>query len=297
MNLRRLEYFVAVATELHFGRAADKLHMAQPPLSQQIRALEEELGLSLFDRSTRKVALTAAGKVLLEQANRLLSTADSVERVMDDFRSGTAGTLRLGFVDSAAYEVMPRFVREYRQRWPLVDFELRMLSSDQQARALRAGDIDIGIGRTMGDGDQIEAAILLREPLYVAVYSDHPLANVQSTQLRRLKNETVIGFDRTISPTFHSELVAMFLDAGFAYNPQIETTEYTSVLGLVAAGEGIAIVPAGVRSFNPPGLTYLKVRDRTAKVQLMLLNRRDDPLKLVGRAAELVAEVKHWTKP
>ena len=144
MNLQRLRYFVAVAEELHFGRAAERLHMSQPPLSQQIRLLERELDTALFDRSTRRVSLTDAGTFLYPEAVRLLAAADGVDRLMDQHRHGRAGTLRVGFVDSAAYEVMPRVLSEYRRRWPRVGYELHTMSSDEQVQALRAGQIDLG---------------------------------------------------------------------------------------------------------------------------------------------------------
>ncbi len=291
MNIRRLRYFVAVADQLHFGRAAKKLHMAQPPLSQQIRKLEKELDLELFERNTRSVNLTEAGNALLGQARRLLATADSVERFLDDFRAGDRGTLRLGFVDSSAYEVMPRFLREYRQRWPEADFELRSLSSDQQCDALIGGDIDLGIGRTMGDGADVEATPILREKLFVAVPSSHRLAEASSVRLSRLEGESFIGFDQAVSPTLHAELVGMFAGVGVGYRPIIEATEYTSILGLVAAGEGVAVVPAGVRSFQPAELRYVKVSDAAAVVRLTMLRRRGENVRLVERGLDLATEL------
>lgn len=291
MNLRRLRYFVTVAEELHFGRAAERLHMAQPPLSQQIRKLEDDLDLALFDRSTRRVSLTDAGEALLVQARRLLATSDSVDRFLDDFRAGDGGTLRLGFVDSSAYEVMPKFLREYRKRWPEVEFELRSLSSDQQRAALISGEIDLSIGRTMGDGADVEATPILREKLYLAVPSGHRLADAGSTKLSRLEAENFIGFDSLVSPTLHAELVGMFAGAGVGYRPIIEATEYTSILGLVAAGEGVAVVPAGVRSFQPAELRYIKISDPTAVVRLMMLRRRGENVRLVERGVALATDL------
>ena len=147
MNLTRLSYFVAVAEELHFGRAAERLHMSQPPLSQQIRLLEQELDAQLFDRTTRRVRLTDAGAFLYPEAVGLLAAAGRVDRLMDQHRHGHAGTLRVGFVDSAAYEVMPRLLSEYRRLWPKVGYELHTMSSDEQVQALTTGQIDLGIAR------------------------------------------------------------------------------------------------------------------------------------------------------
>ncbi|MFT5530156.1 MAG: hypothetical protein ACI91O_000164 [Candidatus Poriferisodalaceae bacterium] len=128
MHLKRVRYFLAVAEELHFGRAAEKLHMAQPPLSQQIRLLEADLGAKLFERSTRRVALTAAGELLLGEARRLVVQADNIERMMAEHRSGVRGVLRVGFVDSAAYETLPCFLHSHREQFPEIRYELRSMS-------------------------------------------------------------------------------------------------------------------------------------------------------------------------
>ncbi|WP_419551851.1 LysR family transcriptional regulator [Candidatus Poriferisodalis sp.] len=291
MNLRRLRYFTTVAEELHFGRAADRLLMSQPPLSQQIRLLERELDTALFDRSTRRVTLTDAGKFLLPEAVRLLAAADGVERLMEQRRGGQTGTLRVGFVDSAAYEVMPRVLAEYRRRRPRVDFELHTLSSDEQAQALRAGRIDLGIGRAVADSTHVEATLVMHERLLLAAGAFHRLAESSSACLRDLAGEPIIGFDRSASPSLHAVLAGMLAAEGVNYDPMIEATEYTTILGFVAAGEGVAIVPAGVQTFRPPGLHYVPLEDSVASVSLLLLRGAGEPLPLVSHALEVVAEL------
>lgn len=291
VNLQRLRYFVTVAEELHFGRAAQRLHMSQPPLSQQIRLLERELDAPLFDRSTRRVSLTEAGRFLYPEALRLLAASDGVERLMSQRREGHTGTLRVGFVDSAAYEVMPRVLAEYRRRRPRVDFELHTLSSDEQVKALRAGRIDLGIGRAAGDADQVEATLVMNERLLLAAGSAHRLARQRAAALRDLSGEPIIGFDRGVSPSLHAVLAGMFSAQGVAYDPMIEATEYTTILGFVAAGEGVAIVPASVQTFRPPGLHYVPISDAAASVPLLLLTRSGEPLPLVTQALDLVTEL------
>ncbi len=291
MNLRRLRYFIAVADELHFGRAAKRLHMAQPPLSQQIRQLEAELGVTLFERSTRRVTLTDAGRLFYPEAQRLLGEADSVERRVAEIRSGDGGTLRLGFVDSASYEVMPRLLRAHRQRWPSVEYELLSMSSDAQHEALIARRIDLGIGRASRESAAVRSTQILKERLSLALPADHRLASQKQTSLARLGGEPFIGFDRGVSPSLHSELVAMFADAGADYDPIIEATEYTTIVGLVASGQGIAVVPAAVKSFNPPGLRYLELSDRSATSNLFMLSRLPEQSPLVARAIDLATEV------
>ena len=291
MNLQRLRYFVAVAEELHFGRAAQRLHMSQPPLSQQIRLLERELHTALFDRSTRRVSLTDAGAFLYPEAVRLLATADGVDHLMDQHRHGQAGTLRVGFVDSAAYEVMPRALSEYRRRWPRVDYELHTMSSDEQVQALRAGQIDLGIGRAAADSRSVEATLVMHEPLLVAAGAAHRLAAGPTAGLQDLADEPIIGFDRRVSPSLHAVLASMLAEQGVAYDPIIEATEYATILGFVAAGEGVAIVPSSVQTFRPPGLRYLRLREERAAVPLLLLTRSGEPPPLVAQALEVVAEL------
>ncbi len=291
MNLQRMRYFAAVAEELHFGRAADRLHISQPPLSQQIRLLERELDTTLFDRSTRRVTLTDAGKFLYPEAVRLLAAADGVDRLMEQRRHGQTGTLRVGFVDSAAYEVMPRVLAEYRRRRPRVDFELHTLSSDEQVEALRAGRIDLGIGRAVADPAHVESTLVMDERLLLAVGASHRLAESPPACLRDLSGEPIIGFDRSVSPSLHAVLAGMLAAEGVAYDPMIEATEYTTILGFVAAGEGVAIVPAGVQTFRPPGLHYLRLEDASASVPLLLLRGAGEPLPLVSHALEVVAEL------
>lgn len=289
--MQRLRYFATVAEELHFGRAADRLLMSQPPLSQQIRLLERELDTALFDRSTRRVTLTDAGKFLYPEAVRLLAAADGVERLMSQRREGQTGTLRVGFVDSAAYEVMPRVLAEYRRRRPRVDFELHTLSSDEQAQALRAGRIDLGIGRAAADSTHVEATLVMHEPLLLAAGESHRLAGSRSASLRDLADEPIIGFDRGVSPSLHAVLAGMLANEGVSYDPMIEATEYTTILGFVAAGEGLAIVPASVQTFRPPGLHYVPIGDAAASVPLLMLTRSGEPLPLVTQALDVVAEL------
>jgi len=289
-TLRRLWYFIAVAEELHFGRAAKRLHMQQPPLSQQISQLESDLDIALLERTTRSVRLTPPGEAFLVEARRVLAAAEATERVLRDF-SSDGGVLRLGFVDSAAYHVMPDFLQTYRQRWPRISYDLRTMSSDEQFAALRAGEIDLGISRATSHGPPIRSIEFLNEPLYLAVGGSHRLAGAQTTTLSQLGDDRFIGFDRRVSPTLHAELVAKFDTVDVAYDPAVEATEYATILGLVAADEGVAIVPDGVRSLQPPNLSYLRLRDTTATLPLMLVANTNSTLRMVDRAFALIEEM------
>lgn len=291
MNLQRLRYFLAVADELHFGRAAERLHMAQPPLSQQIRLLERELGVRLFDRTTRRVSLTAAGEVFRVEAERVLVAADSADRVMEEFRSGEGGLLRLAFVDSASFEVMPRYLRAFRQRWPKVKHDLQIMSSSRQVDALLSGDIDLGISRTSPTDDLVVSTRFLEEPLYLVVGPDHPRHGDASVSIADIDADLLIGFDRRLSPTLHAELQQLFERAGSSYDPSIEATEYTTILGLVSSGEGSAIVPDGVRTFQPEGTHYVAIADDGAAMAMYLNRRADEPLRVVAQAEQVIGEL------
>lgn len=291
MDLQRIRYFMAVAEELHFGRAAARLRMAQPPLSRQIRQLESELGVKLFDRTTRHVALTTAGETIYEYAQKLISSSDDLERWALDFTEGTSGLLRVGFVDSSAFDVMPAFLQAHRRRWPRVRYHLSTMSSDQQHAALVAGEIDIGIARVLRDKAELRAVPFLTEDLFLAVGESHPLADRKNVRLAELADEAFIGFDRLVSPSLHEELLTILVPAGIVYQPIIEAPEYTTILGIVAAGEGVAIIPDGVRAFRPSALRYVRLADPSATMSMMMIARRVDQRRIVEHALSLVGEL------
>ena len=291
VNIQRLRYFCTVADELHFGRAAQRLHMAQPPLSQQIRLLENELGFDLFRRTTRRVELTTRGHQLLPHARGLCQEADRFLRRSRELQTGDGGLLRLGFVDSASYDIMPRFLHRYRRQWPAVGYELRSLSSDQQLEALANGEIDLGLCRTKGGSATVSASVVATERLLVAVPSDHKISHQSRIRLTDLGHQTFIGFDRAVSPTMHNDFVSLLGSRGIVYDPIIEATEYATILGIVASGQGVAIVPASVRSFTPPTLHYVGLDDSDAVSNLLLVTRKGEQAPVVSRAVDIAQEL------
>jgi DNA-binding transcriptional LysR family regulator len=288
ISLRRLEYFVAVADELHFGRAAQRLHVAQPALSQQVRQLEADLDLTLFERTTRRVSLTPDGDSFLVHARALLVSADGVARAAEEIRGGARGRLRLAFVDSTAYEFVPRFLHRFREGWPDAEIELLTMSSDEQAQAIAGGVVDLGIARTVPSRPAVDSAPLGLDRLVVAVPVDHPIAGQQSVRLRRLRDDTFVGFARDRSPSLHAEIRAMLAGHDIHYDPAIEATEYTTIVGLVAAGEGVALVPASIRHLQLPNVAYVPAIDAGAALRLVRLSRIGEPQAIVANAvAEL----------
>ena len=291
-GLRRLDAFVAVADELHFGRAAERLHIAQPALSQQIRQLEAELGLDLLERTTRRVELTPDGAAFLPHARQLLVSATGVAQAAEELRIGARGRLRLGFVDSTAFDLVPRFLRRFRAAWPEAEVELHTMSSDEQARALVEGELDLGIARTVPVRPIVDSQILGHDRLLVAVPHGHRVAGQRTVRLSRLANDTFVGFSRVSSPSLHAELRVLLAAHDVVYDPAIEATEYTTVVGLVAAGEGVALVPDGVRRLQLPDVDYVQVVDADARVSLVRLSRVGEPRAVVANAvSELEATI------
>ncbi|MGI9624286.1 MAG: LysR family substrate-binding domain-containing protein, partial [Acidimicrobiales bacterium] len=222
---------------------------------------------------------------------RVLGAADEATEKMRSYKSGRSGVLRLGFVDSASYDVLPRFLSHYAAEYPEVDYELRTLSSDEQHQALIDREIDLGIARAVRAGSGLTATPFVDEPLLVAVSDSNALASRKTMWLRELTRERLIGFDRGVSPSLFSELAQLFGAADVDYDPIIEATEYATVLGLVASGQGLAVVPASVQSFRPPGLTYVRLRDARARSSLMLLNREDETSLLIAHATDVVSQL------
>ncbi len=275
MNLRRLELFVAVAEELHFNRAAERLHMAQPPLSQQIRKLEDECKVQLFVRNSRNVQLTTDGELLLKHARKVLAQYGAMTSALRQAREGEIGRLRLGFVSSAAISAVPPVVRQLRSRWPGIELELREETTDSQIELIAAGALDVGIAREVGVAPDINATLLQNERLIVAVANDHPLATRESVRLDELRGEKFIAFPRGRISRLFDHISALFHAVDVEFDIVQEAVQFPTILGLVAAHLGIAVVPDSLRAFVIPGLAYLNIEDRNAMSRVSLIYSAD----------------------
>jgi DNA-binding transcriptional LysR family regulator len=283
MELRHYRYFIAVAEELHFRRAAERLHISQPPLSQQIKQLESELGVQLLERSSRRVELTDAGQTFLGEARAVLAAVDrSVNRVQRTAR-GELGWLRLGFVASAVADVLPPLLERFRATTPDVEFELRELNTEQQVQALASDVIDLGIARDLQRGERFEQTLLRTEPLLAVLPSSHRLADRSGIGLVDLADDDFIALPRARVPRLHDRLLSLCRAAGFNPNLAQEAVQFPTILSLVAASIGVAVVPASVQGFRTEGVVYLPLSDDGAVSSLQLVHRPDEPSPVVAR--------------
>jgi DNA-binding transcriptional LysR family regulator len=256
--LRHLHYFVTVAEERHFGRAAARLHMAQPPLSQQIRRLEAELGIELFTRTTRRVDLTEAGAAYLERARAILASVDDAAEDARRVAAGAVGHLTIGCVGSATYSLLPALSRKLAEELPGVDFSFRgeMLIADQ-VEALRQGNIDLALLRPpVGDGT-LTVTTLREERLVVAVPEGHPLAAVRRVRMADLVGADLIVHSASRRSAMYGVVERLFSDADMAPKIRHEVGETSTMITLVAGGLGVAIVPEPVSALALAGVRYL----------------------------------------
>ncbi|MEG4305986.1 LysR family transcriptional regulator [Microcoleus sp. D3_18a_C4] len=290
MELRHLRYFLAVAEELNFTRAAEKLHIAQPPLSQQIQHLEAELGFQLFRRTKRTVHLTAAGQVFFEEAGKILQQVDRAIQLGRQTSRGELGQLTIGFVSSAAHNVVPAILQAFRTRCPAVKLELHELTTNEQLQRLRFGQIDIGFVRPPVEEDGINSEIVFREPLIVALPETHPAADRTHLELRELSTEPFILFPRSLAPGLYDAIVSLCQQAGFSPIAAQEAIQMQTIVSLVAAEMGVAIVPESMQNFQRSGVVYKSLPESTCIVAIALI-WRSDPTAAVQRFLEVARQI------
>jgi DNA-binding transcriptional LysR family regulator len=281
MELRQLRYFVAVAEELHFRRAAARLHVSQPPLSQQIAALERELGTTLLARTRRRVELTPAGEAFLRDARSLLASLDAATGRVRAIDAGQIGVLRINFVGSALLSIVPAAVQRFRRSRPGVEIELHERPTTEQLRALASGIADVGLVRPPIEVEPwLRAEVVLRERTVAAIPAGHALAALTRIPLRRLAAEPLVLFPRDQAPGYHDLLIGRMAATGTS--PQIVqyAPEMLTIIGLVAAGIGVSPVPASVAHLALDGVTYRPLTGAPA-TELVALTRAEGQSPLV----------------
>lgn len=275
MELRHLRSFVALAEELHFGRAAARLFIAQPPLSQQIQQMERELGVSLFARTSRRVQLTAAGEAFLPEARRVLAGMDAAADAARRAARGETGWLGIGFSASATYDLLPAVLHDFRAEFPDVALSLHELKAAAQPDALRAKIIHVGFARPHLEAPDMEAAALLSEPFLVALPEAHLRAGERELALPTLAEESFISFPEQAQPSYAGEIRRACGAAGFAPRVVQEVQEMQTALSLVAAGLGIALLPAPICHLHRDGVVYLPLSPPAPRTTLAVVHRRE----------------------
>jgi DNA-binding transcriptional LysR family regulator len=292
MELRHLRYFVAVGEEQHYGRGAQRLRVAQPALSRQIQDLEEEVGFKLFDRLSRGVKLSPAGKSFLEEARRILQHVEEATKHAKRVASGQLGTLRVGFIESMSWHgVVPDSFRQFRERQPDAELQIKPLSSLEQIAAVRSGQLDAGFVFTIANIDrelaQLEIALV---NLMLAVSKRHPLAKSKSLRLRDLSSASFIWFPRRESPLFYDRLMHACFRGGLK-SPHVvqEGVNEATILSLVSCGLGVAFVSSATRWRCPESVVLLSVTDLKLPLPFALIWRKDNSSPLL---AKFVADVR-----
>ncbi len=279
MELRHLRYFVAVAEELHFGRAAARVGIAQPPLSQQIQRLEEELGVKLLQRTQRNVRLTPAGRAFLQHARQTLIQAEQAAAVARSVGQGIGGRLAVGLVSAANYNLLPPTLRRFRRDFPSVEVELREMTTQEQLAALREMRIQVGFMRAPVESERLQRECLLHEPVVVALPAEHRLARQRAVSISALAEEPFVLFPRSYALNYFDQIVGLCRAAGFSPRIAQEVMQLPTIVGLVGAGFGISLLPESLTKLRFPGVEYRPLQEAEARVTMLLawLRELHDP--------------------
>jgi DNA-binding transcriptional LysR family regulator len=294
MELRHLRYFRTVATELHFGRAAEKLHIAQPPLSKQIQDLEAELGFELFTRTKRSVALTPAGQAFLIEVNQIFQQLDRAIDIGGKTSRGELGQISIGFVGSATYNILPVMLQQFRDRYPHVQIKLHELTTDRQLIWLREGRIDIGLIRPPIVEPDLVSEVIFQESVVVALSTTHHLAIAESIDLAALATESFILFPRELAPGLYDPIIAICQAAGFSPQVVQECIQMQTIVSLVSANMGVSILPESIQEAQRQGVVYKPIRSSNMSVgklaTIAIVWRLNDTSPTTNRLLEIALD-------
>ena len=282
IELRHLRYFLAVAEELHFRKAAEKLFISQPGLSRQIKQLEEQLGVSLLSRTNRKVELTAAGKHLAIDAKTWLETIQQGLERTKLIHQGAEGTLKLGYVGSAMQGVVPSLLEKFKSKHATVKFSLAEMDNSMQVEALLDGSIDLGFVRLSDVPKSLEMRTILTEPFCLVLPKEHPLTKSKLNHMEQLKEESFILFEKDYSPTYYSEVMSLFLDSG--YSPQISHTSVNAltIYKMVESGFGLAVVPKSLKNTFSLDIKFIDLTDFPQRTNLNVVWKKSNTNPVLG---------------
>ena len=272
MELRHLRYFIAVAEELHFTKAAERLHIAQPPLSQQIQQLEAELKVKLFHRQTkRQVQLTEAGKVFLQEAYQLLVQLETAVALTQRIGRGQTGRLRIGFTSLVIYDLLPLILPEFHAQFQEVELVLRELTTSQQEQALRDSLIDVGFAHPPLEDDTLSYKCIHKQTLVVALPSTHSLAQPEQISVRSLLNEPLIVFPRYLAPGLYDRIMSLFEQENCQPNITQLAIQMQTIIALVSARMGVAITPSSLQNLQRPGVAYRPIVEQVPVIETAVI--------------------------
>ena len=276
MELRQLRYFVAVAEEMNITRAADRLHMTQPPLSRQIQQIEEDVGLPLFERGSRPLKLTEAGRIFYAQAKRLIEDADELAPLTRRLAQ-LAERIVIGFVPSTLYGALPAVIRAFREAAPHIELSLIEMFTIEQLGALKGGRIDVGFGRLRFDDVQLAREVLVEERMIAALPEGHPLAaSTEPLTLAAIARETLIVYPSTPRPSYADQQLSALRDHALEPRAVHEVRELQTALGLVAAQVGVCLVPESVEGLRAHGVVYRPIPDANVSSPIIMSRRLQD---------------------
>ena len=290
MDLRQLRYFIAVATTRNFTRAAEQMHIAQPPLSRQIQQLEDELGVQLIQRNSRPVRLTEAGRLFHEQALQVLQRVEQMKTGARQAGRNLRQSISIAYVASTLYGGLPMLVRMFRQRYPDTDVHLVDLSSVQQINELKSGRIDLGFGRIRSRDTSVARTVLREERLVLAVPPSSPLAaSTGPVSLKDVEHQRLIVYPKEPRPSFADHVLGLLHDQGIRLGEVHEVRELQAALGLVASEMGVCIVPAAARLRSD--VVYRLIDDERATSPIILSHRLNDDSWYIPAIKQLIAEM------
>ena len=280
LELSHLRYFIALAEELHFGRAAARLHIAQPPLTRQIKLLEARMQCRLFERNSRSTRLTAAGAQLLERARGIVAEADHALRAMQRLGRGEEGQLTLATAPSLMLGALPRIIRTFRAKYPRVEFRLSEMASSAILQSVHAGSADLGLIRGMDKDAEIRTHLRWKEAMVAILPQGHSLAAAETLPVSALRGEAFVFFPRHLGPSFYDEAISHCRRAGFIPAVAQEARQWSSILSLVSAGMGVSIGPASVAELLPKAVRCVPLRDFQTTVRLVSRSGDSSPAML-----------------
>jgi DNA-binding transcriptional LysR family regulator len=291
MNFRQLTYFIAVAEELHFGRAAERLDMAQPPLSRQIKQLEEELGAILFNRGRSAITLTQAGERLLERGKSILAQTEDTRLEVRRLGQGAEGRLRIGFVGSATFGILPNIIRSFRANYPEVNLSLIPMNNAQLHRALVSRELDVAFARPALQDAEFVTRELLEEKLILALPDVVDTGGRTVARLERLQTHNLILYPEYPRPSYADFVLNACEAAGFTVPMRVWCMDLQTALSLVSVGEGVCIVPESVSNAPRKGMKFLRIEPEIARTALSVSYRLDDQGVHVRNFVQLAQKV------